>query len=202
MAEYAILKVREKTKKDTQRLAKKFEMNILEFTQSMCDYFTHTGLNPQDKQVLSPAEELKKLRNTVISFHRTQEKDYILPTFSKMELLIGRFMQYLDEEAPKIEGAKKKDFEVPDIEELREKETQKKEIPSGEKVSGKTESEELKDLKNEYERLELKHKTMMAHLDSILKKTENKSTGLSKMPVINMPMAEIEQIRKLFKKSV
>lgn len=198
MAEYAILKVREKTKKVTKRLAKKYELNMLDFTQAMVEYFDHTGLNPQDKEVLKPAEELKSLRNTLISFFRTQEKEYILPVFTKMDLLIGRFMQYLEEEAPKTGGANIPKLPTGDIENFKQKtQSSEQENDSNNTIDS---SEELKKVKNDYERLSLKHKTMLTHLNNILSKTENKSTGLSKMPVVNMTMAEIEDIKKLIKK--
>ena len=196
MAEYAILKVREKTKKATLRLAKKHEMNILDFTQSMVEYFDHTGLHPREKEVLKPAEELKALRNTIISFFRTQEKEYVLPVFTKMDVLIGRFMQYLDEEAPKIDGSKPSSFSVKS-EITKDDKTESKVTVESE---SKSSSDELKKLKNEYERLKLKYDTTLGYLNNIIENTENKSTGLSKAPVISLSMVEINDIKKSLKK--
>jgi len=43
----------------------------------MAKYFEVTGLNPKDQVILSPAEELKKFRDTIVSFMRKQENDFI-----------------------------------------------------------------------------------------------------------------------------
>ena len=81
MVEYALIKVRPETKKVTSRLAKKHSLNMLDFMEAMAKYFDTTGVNPKDMQVLSQAEELKKFRETIVSFMRKQENDFIKPTF-------------------------------------------------------------------------------------------------------------------------
>jgi hypothetical protein len=101
MVEYALIKVRPETKKVTSRLAKKHSLNMLDFMEAMAKYFDTTGVNPKDQVILSPAEELKKFRDTIVSFMRKQENDFIKPTFGKMDTLIARFTDYINEEAPK-----------------------------------------------------------------------------------------------------
>jgi hypothetical protein len=101
MTDYASIKIKSKTKSSADRLMKKFEMNGLEFYDSVMEYFEVTGVNPKDQVILSPAEELKKLRDTIVSFMRKQEKDFIVPTFGHIETLIARFLLYIEEEAPK-----------------------------------------------------------------------------------------------------
>src|SRR5664280_2561070 len=101
MTDYASIKIKTKTKNSADRLMKKFEMNGLEFYDSVMEYFEVTGVNPKDQVILSPAEELKKFRDTIISFMRKQENDFIKPTFGKMDTLIARFIKYIEEEAPK-----------------------------------------------------------------------------------------------------
>src|SRR5665648_518501 len=98
MADYASIKIKSKTKNSADRLMKKFEMNGLEFYDSVMEYFEVTGVNPKDQVILSPAEELKKFRDTIISFMRKQENDFIKPTFGKMDTLIARFIKYIEEE--------------------------------------------------------------------------------------------------------
>ena len=101
MAKYETLNSNSETKITIARLAKKFDMSLVDFLEAMAKYFEITGLNPKDQVILSPAEELKKFRDTIISFMRKQENDFIKPTFGKMDTLIARFVKYIEEEAPK-----------------------------------------------------------------------------------------------------
>ena len=102
-AKYETLNSNSETKITIARLAKKFDMSLVDFLDAMAKYFEITGLNPKDQVVLSPAEELKKFRDTIVSFMRKQENDFIKPTFGKMDTLIARFTDYINEEAPKKE---------------------------------------------------------------------------------------------------
>src|SRR5664280_3862623 len=95
MTDYASIKIKSKTKNSADRIMKKFEMNGLEFYDSVMEYFEITGVNPKDHVILSPAEELKKFRDTIVSFMRKQENDFIKPTFGKMDTLIARFVTYI-----------------------------------------------------------------------------------------------------------
>lgn len=53
----------------------------------MVDFFQKTGYDPAE-EFETPAAEVKKLRNTLVSFIRKQEKDYIVPLNDKMDHLI------------------------------------------------------------------------------------------------------------------
>src|SRR5450759_1898652 len=101
MAKYETLNSNGDTKITIVRLAKKFDMSLVDFLDAMAKYFEVTGVNPKDQVILSPAEELKKFRDTIISFMRKQENDFIKPTFGKMDTLIARFVKYIEEEAHK-----------------------------------------------------------------------------------------------------
>src|SRR5674476_636221 len=101
MQKYVTISITPKSKIIIDRLADKYEMSQKDFAEAMAKYFDTTGVNPKDMQVLSPAEELKKFRDTIISFMRKQENDFIKPTFGKMDTLIARFVTYIEEEAPK-----------------------------------------------------------------------------------------------------
>ena len=101
MAKYETLNSNSDTKITIARLAKKFDMSLVDFLEAMAKYFEITGVNPKDQVILSPAEELKKFRDTIVSFMRKQENDFIKPTFGKMDTLIARFTNYINEEAPK-----------------------------------------------------------------------------------------------------
>ena len=185
MAEYQTLNVKPTTKKTIIRLAKKHELNLVDFVHAMGVYFDKTGVNPKDMKILSPAEELKKFRDTIISFMRKQEKEFILPTFGKMDLLAGRFMQYLDEEAPRKSDNPKgvlKDKKSNSIKEITEIVEDKKEIVSeAENIDYK---EKYQQALNDLERAEMKIENIKTEFVELFTNTKMASTGMSKKLVI------------------
>jgi signal recognition particle GTPase len=199
MTDYASIKIKSKTKSSADRLMKKFEMNGLEFYDSVMEYFEVTGVNPKDQVILSPAEELKKFRDTIVSFMRKQENDYIKPTFGKMDTLIARFTDYINEEAPKkaeIPGQNK----VKSLALSGELSTAEKKGSAGsEAEKNDVHSDLFKELQERLYKSELKLKTTKEYLENILSHTENKSTGLERKPVIDLPMGDINEYKKYLK---
>ena len=199
MTDYASIKIKSKTKNSADRLMKKFEMNGLEFYDSVMEYFEVTGVNPKDQVILSPAEELKKFRDTIISFMRKQENDFIKPTFGKMDTLIARFVTYIEEEAPKRgEGAGQNKIkslalsgEISTVE--------RKGSAVSEAVKNDVNSEEYKELQERLNKSELKLKTTREYFENILSHTEYRSTGLERKPVIDLPMGDINDYKKFIK---
>jgi signal recognition particle GTPase len=199
MAKYETLNSNSETKITIARLAKKFDMSLVDFLEAMAKYFEITGLNPKDQVVLSPAEELKKFRDTIVSFMRKQENDYIKPTFGKMDTLIARFTDYINEEAPKkaeIPGQNK----VKSLALSGELSTAEKKGSAGSEAEKKDlHSDLFKELQERLYKSELKLKTTKEYLENILSHTENKSTGLERKPVIDLPMGDINEYKKYLK---
>jgi hypothetical protein len=199
MAKYETLNSNSETKITIARLAKKFDMSLVDFLEAMAKYFEVTGLNPKDQVVLSPAEELKKFRDTIVSFMRKQENDFIKPTFGKMDTLIARFTDYINEEAPKkadIPGQNKikslaLSGEISTVE--------KKGSAVSEAVKNGVNSEEYKELQERLNKSELKLKTTREYLENILSHTENKATHFERKPVIELSMGEINDYKKYLK---
>lgn len=199
MAKYETLNSNSETKITIARLAKKFDMSLVDFMEAMAKYFEITGLNPKDQVVLSPAEELKKFRDTIVSFMRKQENDFIKPTFGKMDTLIARFTDYINEEAPKkadIPGQNKikslaLSGEISTVE--------KKGSAASEAVKNDVNSEEYKELQERLNKSELKLKTTREYLENILSHTENKATHFERKPVIELSMGEINDYKKYLK---
>ena len=199
MVEYALIKVRPETKKVTSRLAKKHSLNMLDFMEAMAKYFDTTGVNPKDMQVLSPAEELKKFRETIVSFMRKQENDFIKPTFGKMDTLIARFIKYIEEEAPKngdvaIQNKMKSLALSGEI--IKE---EKKGSTESEAVKSDVNMDQYKALQEKCNKLELKLKTTKEYFENILSHTEQKYTGMERKPVIDLPMGDINEYKKYLK---
>ena len=199
MTDYASIKIKSKTKNSADRLIKKFEMNGLEFYDSVMEYFEVTGVNPKDQVILSPAEELKKFRDTIISFMRKQENDFIKPTFGKMDTLIARFVTYIEEEAPKRgEGAGQN--KVKSLALSGEISTlEKKGSAPGEAAKNDVNSDLYKELQEKLNKSELKLKTTKEYLENILSHTENRYTGMERKPVIDLPMGDINEYKKFIK---
>jgi len=199
MAKYETLNSNGDTKITIARLAKKFDMSLVDFLDAMAKYFEVTGLNPKDQVVLSPAEELKKFRDTIVSFMRKQENDFIKPTFGKMDTLIARFVTYIEEEAPKrgeAVGQNKVKSLALSGEIYKEK---KRGSLVSETVKNDVTSDLYKDLQEKLNKSELKLKTTKEYLEKILSHTENKSTGLERKPVIDLPIGDINEYKKYVK---
>ena len=199
MAKYETLNSNSETKITIARLAKKFDMSLVDFLDAMAKYFEITGLNPKDQVVLSPAEELKKFRETIVSFMRKQENDFIKPTFGKMDTLIARFTDYINEEAPKkadIPGQNKIKSLALSGEIFKD---EKKESAGSEAVKNDVNSEEYKELQERLNKSELKLKTTREYLENILSHTENKATHFERKPVIELSMGEINDYKKYLK---
>ena len=199
MAKYETLNSNGDTKITIARLAKKFDMSLVDFLDAMAKYFEVTGLNPKDQVVLSPAEELKKFRDTIVSFMRKQENDFIKPTFGKMDTLIARFVTYIEEEAPKRGEAVGQNK----VKSLALSADINKEEKSGstvnETLKNDVQSVEIKLLQEKLNKSELKLKTTKEYLEKILSHTENKSTGLERKPVIDLPIGDINEYKKYVK---
>jgi hypothetical protein len=199
MQKYVTISITPKSKIIIDRLADKYEMSQKDFAEAMAKYFDTTGVNPKDMQVLSPAEELKKFRDTIISFMRKQENDFIKPTFGKMDTLIARFVTYIEEEAPKrgeVMGLNK----VKSLGLSSDLSNEEKSLSAGnEKGKSDVQSEENKLLQEKLNKVELKLKTTKEYLENILSHTEEKSTGLNRKPVIELPIGDINEYRKYLK---
>lgn len=199
MQKYVTISITPKSKIIIDRLADKYEMSQKDFAEAMAKYFDTTGVNPKDLQVLSPAEELKKFRDTIISFMRKQENDFIKPTFGKMDTLIARFVTYIEEEAPRkgdvIGQTKVKSFPISN-ENIKDEKTG---LLISENLKNDQPSEEYKLLLEKLNKVELKLKTTKGYLENILSHTEEKSTGLNRKPVIELPIGDINEYRKYLK---
>jgi hypothetical protein len=199
MAKYETLNSNSYTKITIARLAKKFEMSLVDFLEAMAKYFEVTGVNPKDQVILSPAEELKKFRDTIISFMRKQESDFIKPTFGKMDTLIARFVKYIEEEAPKNSDVavqnKMKSLVLSDGITNEEKIGS----ASSETVKSDVNVDQYTALQEKCDKLELKLKTTKEYFGNILSHTEHKYTGMERKPVIDLPMGDINEYRKYLK---
>lgn len=91
---YAKIRVSESTASDLVKLASKHNRFAYEIADGAIRYFSKSGYNPCDMEnIETPAEELKKLKNTVISFIRKQESDYIKPLVGKLDTAVSLLVE-------------------------------------------------------------------------------------------------------------
>lgn len=195
MPKYEFIAVDPKYKIKIDRMAGKYEMTIGKFVGSMVEYFEITGVNPKDQVVLSPAEELKKFRDTIISFMRKQEKDYILPVFGQMDTLIARFMSYLENEAPRRGDVAPSIFTMDKPVEIVKNEEEK----STPQVSAIVTTNHVSDTDLELEQTKLKVDRIKSEVNKIFECAEFKSTGLQKKIVVEMSQSDFDEIKKYVK---
>lgn len=199
MSKYANIRIRPDTKDAADRLAKKFGFNLLDLYSSMVIYFEKTGINPREMVVLSPAEELKKFRDTIIGFLRKQEKDFILPVFSQLNILSVQLSNYIENEAPKTTD-KQLDISVPKIGEgIKPKdETENKPSIPTLKITN-TQLEELKKLRAENEMLQTKYDTVAEYYTKIVSNIKRGSVGMQRANIIDLPLGDINSFKDYLK---
>lgn len=98
MEEYVNIKVKPDTKKAFIELCKKYERKQVMFAEQVFNYMKITGYDPADTEQVTPAEEIKKLRNTVVSFMRKQESEILKPMVGKVDEAISVLAQFIREE--------------------------------------------------------------------------------------------------------
>lgn len=79
-----------KTKTRLEKLAQKHTLSQVETIDQMTIFFEKTGFDPQNTEMDSPVMEVKKLRNTIVSFIRKQEKEMLAPLVSKVDVMVSQ----------------------------------------------------------------------------------------------------------------
>ncbi len=186
MADISNLKVTKETKQIIDKLVDKHGGLQRDFIHKMVVYFQNTGTDPDTYIMPSPAEELKKFRDTIISFMRKQESDFIKPTFGKMQSLMEMMVRFMEEEKAAKPG--NKELKAPPEKQVISP-TERQELTS-------KESEELKRLENELDIKKQQLSTMKQYFLEVCNSVEKKSTGMQKKNVVNMDEARFQDTFK------
>jgi len=75
-------------------LCKRYNLTKTEMIETFLIYFKKTGIDPSDPT--DTTTEVKKLKNQLISFIRTQEKEKLDPLIKRNNALINSFFNHLD----------------------------------------------------------------------------------------------------------
>ncbi|MEM6734649.1 MAG: BfmA/BtgA family mobilization protein [Bacteroidota bacterium] len=90
--QYKLVEIPLESKEQLHALKHRFKLRQTRLLAAMIDYFHRHGYNPIEP-VESTSAELAKLRNAVIGFFKTQEKEYIKPTISKVNDMVGQLSE-------------------------------------------------------------------------------------------------------------
>ncbi|HAF28303.1 MAG TPA: hypothetical protein DCG75_04565 [Bacteroidales bacterium] len=100
MSKYKSIRIGENYKEILSKLLAVSDLKTeKDYIESALNYFTETGLDPLDK-IQSISGEVKKMKDTVISFIRTHEKTKLLPMLNQVDEVTNTFVEYLRKSAP------------------------------------------------------------------------------------------------------
>lgn len=90
---YKTIRIHAETFEKIDSLLDKYKGSKTDLIEAMCTYFLLTGINPNEPQDVTT--QVRKLKDQLISFIRTQEKDKLNPLIKKQDLLIQEFKNAL-----------------------------------------------------------------------------------------------------------
>jgi len=88
MEDFVKINVKPETREKLNKLSKLHQRRMYLFLEQAVDFFDRTGYDPLQSDVESPAAEMKKLRNSLVSFIRKQEKDLLVPMMDRVDEMV------------------------------------------------------------------------------------------------------------------
>ncbi len=158
--------------------------NRVDIVHEVLDYFVVTGYDPSQK-AKSPEEELKKLRDSLVSFIRTQEKKILLPMAAQMDALTLKVGDYLSKDQAAVTVAEKPIF--------TKKPLERKEISVQQKPEADASLQaEKQALQIKLEKAEKENKRLKNHLMTLKERVNQRKIGFSDHYVIEASREEIQ----------
>jgi len=96
-----VLMLRE-THKTLDILSSNYKLTNVQFLDKAIAFINMYGFDPKDLENGTPGKEIKKLRSSVVSFIRTQEKEILLPMVNKMDSAIELLIEHLKSSNPSL----------------------------------------------------------------------------------------------------
>lgn len=100
MNEFVKINIKPDTREKLNKLSKLHQRRMYIFLNDAVNFFDRTGFDPLECEVQSPAEEMKKLRNSLVSFIRKQEKDLLIPMVDRVDEMVKTMAILLNSNAP------------------------------------------------------------------------------------------------------
>lgn len=198
MAEYDYIRVNATTKKGFVELAKKWNRKQILLAEQVVHFLKETGHDPLETTVNAPAEEMKQLRNTLVSFIRTQETKILLPMVEKVDKSTQELAKFISEARGEVLGKKKakSSSALPSLlEENGSAEVVSEEAPVLENESEHV-TKEILELKIQLEKKEKENEELKQKLKTLEKKIVYESTGFNKAYVLKVSKPEYNQLFK------
>ena len=187
MGQYEVLRVKPEDKELFLKLTAKFKRKQIDLAGQMIRFFDQSGYDPLAQSFETPSEELKKLRDTLVSFIRTQEKQYVRPMADKVDGLVLALAEFIKEHKENSVG----------IIEDEPVQTHKEELMGSQapvKQASGVPKKDYQDLEIRCEKAEIKLSRIEPHFEKIKAAVRWRSTGLSKGYVLEISKEEFEEI--------
>lgn len=91
---YKTVRIYDTTFSNIDKLSKKYNVSKTELFEAMENYFYTTGISPFETSDVT--SEFKKLKNQLISFIRTNEKEKINPMIKKVDIISERLIEFFE----------------------------------------------------------------------------------------------------------
>lgn len=101
---YKSIRIYEDTFIGLDTLANRYGTSKTELLEAMKNYFLTTGINPFEPTDVTT--EVKKLKNQLISFIRTQEKEKLNPMIKKVDVIVQSVANHIEMNDKPIEKTK------------------------------------------------------------------------------------------------
>ncbi len=183
MSQYEVLRVKPEDKKTFTDLTVKFRRKQVDLAGQMIQFFDQSGYDPLAGSFETPAEELKQLRNTLVSFIRTQEKNHIIPMSEKVDNLVLVLAEFMRDNSPGIIEDEKQTAA-----------TEQASAPASAVMEKGVSKKEYEDLLIRCEKAEKKLSRIEPDFERIKAAVSWKSTGFGKGYVLEITKGEFEEI--------
>ncbi len=171
------------TRENFKKLRKKLDRKGIVLIDQMVNFFMKNGYDPKDPELALPGEELKQLRNTLVSFIRTQEKNHIIPMSEKVDNLVLVLAEFMRDNSPGI---------IEDEEQTAAPEPAS--APASAVMEKGVSKKEYEDLLIRCEKAEKKLSRIEPDFERIKAAVSWKSTGFGKGYVLEIEKGEYEEI--------
>jgi hypothetical protein len=90
------VRIPKETSANISKLSKKFDLYGYEVVDFAIKYFVKTGYNPSEMTTIeTPAEEMKKLRNSIVSFYKKHESEFLTPLINRLDSATMTLVEFL-----------------------------------------------------------------------------------------------------------
>ncbi|WP_020531889.1 BfmA/BtgA family mobilization protein [Flexithrix dorotheae] len=184
MKNYYNIRISLTSKKLLENLQKRLDRNRMDIIEECLQFFESTGYDPAG-HTKSPEEELKKLRDSLVSFIRTQEKKILVPMAAQVDALTLKVGDYMSRNSVELPVTKKPKVTEKPLEKVKVS-VQEMSEPSASLQA------EKQALQIRLEKAEKENKRLKNHLRTLKERVKQRKIGFSDHYVIEASREEIQ----------